>query len=425
MMPLLTDFLLFLQKAPTSWHCVQEVASRLLSHQFLPLEEQNHWDMQGEKNYFVTRGGSIAAFCLPKTPPSKIILLAAHTDSPTLKIKQNPIVTQNGMNLLGVETYGSPILHSWLNRDVFIAGRCFLENEQGELEQELLSLDDTPFLIPELAIHLDRDVNQKGPQVNKQEHLMPLFSTHTETSFTSFIQSNFPNKKLLSFDLFMIPAETPKLLGQHKEWIASYRIDNITSVHAATMALLEYKNQNSSVLPLTVFWDHEEIGSTSWEGACSSFLPDLLLRLQQHYQLSNEDFCILKRNSLCLSLDMAHGLNPMHTQKHDPNHKPLLGSGIVFKQQADLKYASSAYTIALATRYAQIASLPVQHFIPRSDSLCGSTVGPHVCSQIGIPTIDVGCAQLSMHATREMIAVSDYLDYVVFLRTALNSSENL
>lgn len=419
----LQDFLRFLENSPTSWHCVQEVSSRLSSQQFSPLEEHKHWALQSGGKYFVQRDGSIGAFCLPKTPPSKIVLLAAHTDSPALKVKQNPILSQNGMKLLEVATYGSPIVHSWLNRDLILTGRCFVQGQDGSVTQELFSLPNTPFLIPELAIHLDREVNQKGPQINKQEHLMPLFSLDTEKNFSDFLEGHFPEKKLLSFDLFLVPAEAPRLLGLQGEWLASYRIDNLTSVHAATSALLDYVD--SSTLPLVFFWDHEEIGSTSWEGASSSFLADVLSRIQQFYQLSTEDLCVIKRNSLCFSLDMAHGVNPMHGNKYDPNHKPLLGHGIVIKQQADQKYASSSHSIALAMRYAQEASIEVQHFIPRSDIPCGSTVGPIIASQIGIRTVDLGCAQLSMHSARELVAVDDYQDLVTLLRTAINSSQNM
>lgn len=421
MLPL-EDFLHFLEAAPTSWHCVEEVSKRLTQAGFVSLEENRPFSLERGNKYFVTRGGSLCAFCLPKQDPAKTVILGAHTDSPALKIKPNPTISQGGMQLLEVDTYGSPILHSWLNRDLVIAGRYFVQEPGGQITQKLLTLADSPFLIPELAIHLDRDVNQKGPQLNKQEHLMPLFSGNEAQSFSSFLEKQCPGEKILSFDFMLVPAEKPKLLGTSKEWIASYRLDNLTSVHAALCALLTY--QESSILPLAIFWDHEEIGSTTWEGAASSFFPDLLTRLKSFYQLSEEDFCIFKRNSFCFSLDMAHALNPMHPQKYDPNHKPLLGKGIALKEQAGQKYASSGATLAQTTQYAKQASISLQHFVPRSDVGCGSTIGPIVSSQLGIPTVDLGCPQLSMHSAREMIAVQDYKDVILLLQTALQGSSS-
>ena len=421
MLPLLEDFSSFLKDSPTSWHCVKEVASRLCKKGFHPLEETNLWTMLAGEKYLVSRGGSIAAFCLPKKCPTEILLTVAHTDSPSLKVKPNPILVQNGMQLLQVEVYGGPILHSWLNRDLAIAGRCFVQDDKGKVKEELVFLNELSFIIPELAIHLNREVNEKGLLLNKQEHLMPLLSSKLEDglplSIESLLRKQLSFTTLLSFDLFVIPLEEPRFLGLDKEWIASYRIDNLASVHAATVAISSY--EDSSILPVTVFFDHEEIGSKSWEGASSSFLQDVLCRIKHFYSLTEEEFLVLKRNSLALSLDMAHGLNPMHTQKHDPNHKPLLGEGIVLKHNADLKYASSAFTISKATQIADKAKLKIQHFVSRSDMPCGSTVGPFITTQIGIPTVDLGAAQLSMHSARELMATQDYLDSVTFLTRAL------
>ncbi|MBM3197676.1 MAG: M18 family aminopeptidase [Chlamydiae bacterium] len=417
---LLKDFATFLQTSPTAWHCVQEVISRLNKKGFSALEEQELWHLREGHKYFVSRGGSMAAFCLPSNRPHKILLLVAHTDSPGLKIKPHPVITQHDMNLLEVEVYGSPILHSWLNRDLALAGRCFLRHPGGEVHEELVFLDTLPLMIPELAIHLDRDVNTRGPFINKQEHLMPLLSMQMPLTLDSLLRKSFSFETLLSFDLFLTPLESPRFLGLQKEWIASYRLDNLTSVHAAMTAIMHY--EDSPTLPIIVFLDHEEIGSKSWEGACSSFIHDLLCRLRGFYSFTEEEFLVMKRNSLCLSLDMAHGLNPMHAGKHDPNHKPLLGKGLVLKHSAELKYASSAYTLAKAIQIGERALVPLQHFVSRSDIPSGSTVGPHITASLGIPTVDLGCAQLSMHSAREMMATSDYLDCVTFLQEALRSS---
>ncbi len=248
---------------------------------------------------------------------------------------------------------------------------------------------------------------------------MPLFSINCEkeTSLESLFRRLFSFETLLSFDLFLVPLEPSRFIGIQNEMLSSYRIDNLTSVHAAMCALATY--ENSSILPLAMFFDHEEIGSLSWEGASSSFLIDLLARIKNFYHLSDEEFLILKRNSLCLSIDMAHALNPMHIQKHDPNHQPLLGHGIALKSNANQRYASSAETLSQAVQISRKAGLPIQHFAARSDMPCGSTIGPFLTASTGIRTVDLGCPQLSMHSSREIMAVQDYLDLVGFLTQAL------
>ncbi len=417
MLSLIEDFCSFVKTSPTSWHAVKQAGYRLALKDFHPLEEETPWNLQEEKKYFVSRGGSIAAFCLPKKPPSQILLMAAHTDSPALKVKPCPDVQKQGMSLLEVETYGSPILHSWLNRDLALAGRIFVTNSREEIAQHLVFLDDALMVIPELAIHLQREINEKGPLTNKQEHMMPLISLQGSFSLEALLRRYVSFSSLLSFDLFAVPVEPPRFLGLNSEMLASYRLDNLTSVHAAISAIASY--EDSSILPLAVFWDHEEIGSLSWEGAFSSFLNDLLLRIQAFYKMSTEDFLILKRKSLALSLDMAHGVNPMHENKYDPNHQPLLGKGIVLKTNAQMRYASSAETQALAKHIADKAHVKVQSFAMRSDMPCGSTVGPAIAAMTGIATVDLGCPQFSMHSSREVLAVQDYLDLVAFLNQAL------
>lgn len=405
------DFLQFLQDAPTSYHCVEEVKKRLQKEGFSPLTEETLWQLQKGGKYFVHRGGSIAAFCLPKAPPSSLTILAAHTDSPALKLKPSPIKVQEGMNLLSIEVYGGPILHSWLNRDIKIAGRYFTK----EGKEHLIDQKEQCLMIPEVAIHLDRELN-KGRPLNRQEHLMPLVSLHDKENPLT-IESLLNISDVESFDLFLVPAEPPSLLGLNRDWIASYRIDNLTSVHAATAAIASY--EDSSSLPIAVFFDHEEIGSLSWEGARSSFLSDLLVRIKGALKLNEEAFLQIKRSSICYSLDMAHAIHPLHGTKHDPGHRPFLGKGLVIKEHSDQKYATSAYTKAIAKKIAHAAKVKTQDFACRADVPSGSTVGPAIAALTGIATVDLGCPQLSMHSTREIVAVNDYLDSVTFLKQAL------
>jgi aspartyl aminopeptidase len=416
---LLEDLKSFLDSSPTSWHCVRQVGNRLAIRDFSPLSEDKKWELEQGKKYFTSRGGSLCAFCLPKQAPQKIVILAAHTDSPALKLKPKPEVVKEEMTLMSVEVYGGPLLHSWLNRDLALAGRFFFTDKKGTVREELVWMDDIPLMIPQLAIHLDREVNEKGLVLNKQDHLLPLLSLSQpeESHIESLLRRYFSFHHLLSFDLFLVPLEPARFMGMSGEMLASSRLDNLISVHAAASALASYKD--SSILPMAIFWDHEEIGSKTWEGAYSSFLNDVLQRLRHFYKMDDEEFLILKRNSFCFSLDMAHAFNPNYPQKYDPNHQPLLGKGIVIKSNADLKYASSGYSISHAVQVCKRANLHYQHFACRSDMPCGSTVGPIISQITGIPTLDMGCAQLSMHSSRELIATQDYLDLNIFLSEAL------
>ncbi len=412
---LLEDLQLFLDNSPTSWHCVRQLGNRLAIRDFSPLSEKKSWDLEKGKKYFTSRGGSLAAFCLPKDPPKRMVLAAGHTDSPALKIKPRPEVVKEGMTLLSVEVYGGPLLHSWLNRDLALAGRVFFLDSHGEVKEELVYMDDIALMIPQLAIHLDRDVNEKGLVLNKQDHLLPLLSLSGTPHIEDLLKRYISFRQILSFDLFLVPLEPSRLLGIQGEMLASYRIDNLVSVHAAATALATCTDP--SILPMAIFWDHEEIGSGSWEGACSSFLEDILERIALFYEMTEEEFLIFRRNSFAYSLDMAHAFNPNYPAKYDANHQPILGKGIVCKFNANLKYASSAQSAAEAIRLCKKLGLEHQAFATRSDLPCGSTVGP-ILAQSGIDTVDIGCAQLSMHAAREVIALQDYLDLHLLLSGA-------
>src|SRR5579872_7148400 len=331
---ILEDLKAFLDHSPTAWHAVAEMGNRLAGLDFIPLNEKDKWNLEEGKSYFVTRGGSFCAFTLPQSLPSKLTLLAAHTDSPALKIKPQPEFQKENMTLFGVEVYGAPLLTSWLNRELGIAGRIVVTNAQGEIEEKLLFLDDMPLFIPQLAIHLDREVNEKGLVLNKQEHLPPIVSLGNGEGLhkgflESLIRRHFTFNSLLGFDLFLIPLEKSRYVGSNNEMLASYRIDNLVSCHAALTAIAKAKNPNKEHLHMALFWDHEEIGSRSSEGAASPFFSDILNRICERFHIGQEDLGRMKSNSLAISIDMAHALHPNYSAKHDPHHPPLLGKGIV------------------------------------------------------------------------------------------------
>jgi aspartyl aminopeptidase len=415
------DFKTFLEASPTSWHAAREAANRFALHDFTPLNENEKWELEGGNSYFVQRGGALAAFTLPKQHPSKAFIVAAHTDSPALKLKPHPEFSKENMTLFGTEVYGGPLLSSWLNRDLAISGRVFVTNALGEVEERLVYIDDAPLIIPQLAIHLDRDVNEKGLLLNKQQHLSPLVSIE-KGDLESLLRRHLSFHTLLAFDLLLVPMEQSRFIGAHGELLASYRIDNLTSVHAATVALCRTSAIPTEALKIAIFWDHEEIGSCSSDGALSPFLNDLLVRIGHGLKLSHEDLFILKSRSFCISSDMAHALNPNYVDKHDPQHSPLMGKGIVLKYNANHKYATNGSTAATLINMCQKLNLSYQSFAPRSDIPSGSTLGPFIEQKLGIPTVDIGVPQLSMHSAREIIAWQDYVDLTELLTHFLGNS---
>lgn len=402
----------FLDSSPTSWHAAQQMSHECVQKDFQLLDEGHTWELQKGKSYCVRREGSLCAFRLPLKRPKRLVLLASHTDSPALKLKPNPLQIQENMIQLGVEVYGSPLLCSWLNRDLYLAGRVVVLTEEGLVEEHLISLNDLILVIPQLAIHLDRDVNEKGLFLNKQEHLLPLCGIEApDASLEAWIQQHIPCKKVLAHDLMLVPKEGSSYIGLNQTLISSYRLDNLAGAYASLCALVALSEPPLDVLQMALFFDHEEVGSSSREGAASSFALDVMDRLQ----LSAEEKCIFKSKSLCVSVDMAHALNPNYPAKYDLLRAPLIGRGVVLKSNAHHKYASSASSSAQIVKACHELNIPLQYYTARSDMPCGSTVGPLIAQTLGIRTVDIGCAGLSMHSIREVIAGRDYLDLVHLL----------
>ncbi|MCI0382669.1 MAG: M18 family aminopeptidase [Chlamydiae bacterium] len=421
---LLEDLQSFLRNSPTSWHAVQEMGDRLSILDFTPLSENERWELEPGKSYFVARGGSFCVFSLPKKKLKKMVLLAAHTDSPCLKIKPNPQILRENMIQFGVEVYGGPILASWVGRDLGIAGKIVTSTQEKEIREHLVFIDDAPLSIPFLPIHLDREVNEKGLILNKQEHLLPVATLKNEPFQQSYLEMllrrHLSFHALLSFDLFLVPLEESRFLGGEGEMLSSYRLDNLASVHAALVAVGKGKKDSTEILQMGVFWDHEEIGSETESGADSSFLHQILDRISHLLKLNVEDQNILYSRSLCVSIDVAHALNPNYLAKYDPNNSPLLGKGIAIKTNGELRYATNAKGAAQIIHLCQKHQLPYQFFNNRSDIKSGMTVGPFIAKKLGITTVDIGCPELSMHATREIISCRDYLDMVDLLTHLLN-----
>jgi aspartyl aminopeptidase len=411
------DLLRFLDACPTSWHAVAEVKKKLQERGFVELKEEQKWDLQPGRRYFVTRNNSsVCAFVTPLHPPHKIRLIASHTDSPSFKLKPQPEIRNRNMILLGVEVYGAPLLSSWLNRDLGLAGRVIFYNQNGQLECKTVRLDESPLTIPQLAIHLDREVNEKGLQLKKQEHLNALAAfvddswDDSNDYLDTLLRKKLRCEKIVNFDLFLFPLEPASFLGYGEQMVAAYRIDNLASLHASLDALIENDEPLTDEIKMLVSWDNEEIGSGTAQGASSTFVPQAIERIALSFGLTREDYFRMLSQSLCVSVDLAHALNPNYGDKHDPNHPILAGKGVVLKTNAQYRYASDAFSSIALQVVAERNGMCLQKFVSRNDIPCGSTIGPIHATLCGMPTVDIGAAQLSMHSCRELMAVQDHID---------------
>lgn len=417
----------FLDESPTSWHAVNYVCNVLKQFDFKELVETDSWQLQPGGRYYVLRNGSsLCAFIMPKEPFTKAHIIASHTDSPGFKLKPNASFSKENMILLGLEVYGAPLITSWLNRDLGIAGRVFYLDTQDKVQQALLRLDKHPVVIPQLAIHLDRQVNENGALINKQDQLNALAALEENPELrknylTGLLKEQLPLKKILSHDLFLFPLEKAALVGRRQEMISAYRIDSLCSVHAAVMALCHVKTPSVNTLKMMTLWDHEEIGSMSAHGAGSPFQSHVLERITLSQNMSREDYLRLLRNSLCVSVDLTHALHPNYSDKHDPRHAILMQQGIVIKYNAQQRYASDAFSGGVIEALCHYNNIPCQHFVSRGDINSGTTIGPIQAHTTGMPCVDIGCAQLSMHSCRELTSCQDHLHMCTLLKAFCTS----
>ena len=401
-----------LDASPTSHHVVGWWSKNLTNAGFL---DCSLLDTLSAEKGFVCRGGAIIAWRFPqKSLHNGFRIVGAHSDSPGLHIKPQPNKQHANMSLLGVEVYGGPLLNSWLDRDLGIAGHVVLQD--GSLH--LFTSDSPVARISQLAIHLDRDVNDKGLVLDRHQHLNALWLTSDGgQDFDQWLAKtcdvNQSDIRASSAQLF--DTHKASLIGADNSLIASARIDNQASCWAAMTALIEQSDTTSpSVVAL---FDHEEVGSSSATGAAGPLLDHVLERLCIHEDLSRQDFINVLAKSHCVSADNAHAVHHNYPERHDTNHSPLINQGVVIKSNVGQRYATSATSIAPFIDACTNANVPIQHFASRNNIACGSTIGPITSTRLGIDTIDVGIPQLSMHSAREVCGSQD----PIYLRDALRS----
>jgi len=401
----------FIHQSPTPFHAVQNMVAVLEDAGFQCLNEQDLWFKQEKQvrgRYFITRNdSSIIAFDI-KQPlrDAGMRMLGAHTDSPCLKVKPNPEMVRQGYLQLGVEVYGGALLNPWFDRDLSLAGRVSYEDENKTLKHALVDWKQAIAVIPSLAIHLDREANDKR-SINKQKHLPPVLMQVSDdnTSLNDLLLEllkiqSIKAASILDYELSFYDVQPPAIVGLNDDFIASARLDNLLSCYTGLMALLDEQNTQNTLL---VCNDHEEVGSVSAAGAQGNFLESVLTRLAG----GAEEAGRMLASSLMISADNAHAVHPNFADKHDANHGPIINAGPVIKMNANQRYASNSETSAMFKQWCEQADVPVQSFVVRSDMGCGSTIGPITANNLGVRTVDVGVPTFAMHSIRELAGVKD------------------
>ena len=403
------DLIEFLDSSPTPWHAVNTMKSRLDAAGFQQLDERDTWSLEQGQGYYVIRNGSsIVAFRTGKKSPVEagIRMVGAHTDSPCLKVKPNPEIRRKGFFQLGVEVYGGVLLNPWFDRDLSLAGRVTVLDEDGQVKDTLVNFEKPVAIIPSLAIHLDREANSNRT-VNAQTDLPPVMMQVPETDTTSFAdllktqiasEAGINADKVLGYELSFYDAQGASTVGLREEFLASARLDNLLSCYIGLESLINASGDQPALL---VCNDHEEVGSMSAEGAQGPFLSNVLERW------CGADKARAIARSMMISADNAHGIHPNYMDRHDENHGPVLNQGPVIKINHNQRYATNSRSAALYRHISDELGLPHQSFVVRSDMGCGSTIGPLTAGTLGITTLDIGVPQFAMHSIRELVGTRD------------------
>lgn len=407
----LTDELIsFISHSPSQYHAVDTVKKMLLSSSFIELKEGERWIIEKGKSYFVTRSSSsLIAFTLPSSP-SFFHIVSAHTDSPCLKIKWNPVLSgPSRPSVLNTETYGGLLLQTWFDRPLSIAGRVFYKNGD-KIEEELVDLKDKiKVIIPNLAIHQNREANS-GWKISQQKEMLPLFSDKDE-DFISLLEED--GKSVVDYDLFLYNATPAIKSGRNNEFFSSPKIDDLGCVFTATKAILEKKGTNA--ISCVALFDNEETGSGTKQGALSDFLYTTLDRISNALGWDSEEKYIALSQSRMLSADNGHALHPNYPEKCDITNKPRMNGGVLLKYSANQKYTTDGESGAFTRSLLEKNNIPYQVFHNHSDVPGGSTLGNLSSQKVSIKTSDVGVAQLAMHSSYETAGVEDtYYLYQLF-----------
>ena len=417
-------FLNFLKNAPTAYHVVKELSKILEDNGFIKIEENEKWNLnKGGKYYFTRNNSSLLAFIMPnKVESLSYNIVAAHTDSPTFKIKPNYTLIKDRYNELNTEIYGGPILNTWMDRPLNIAGRIIIK-DNNELKTLLISFDKPMCIIPNCSIHYYRELND-GVKLNPQIDLMPILSDNNidNKDLLDLISKKYNIKKenIISHDLYLSLIDRGTILGANDEFIVAPQIDNLESAYAIIDSLKDIDSKDNSI-NVAVLFDNEEIGSKTRQGAASMMLADSLKRISLSLGLNEEEHLITLANSFIISLDNAQGYHPNYPNKYDPTNKSYLNDGIVIKNAARGSYTTDAMSQAYFIEICKKANAKYQLNTNRSDIPGGSTLGAISLSNVSIHSIDIGLAQIAMHSAMETAGRFDYDELIKALKEFYNT----
>lgn len=422
------DLLNFIDASPSPWHAVDSVAKLLNENGFKPLIENQPWQFKQNGRYYVVRdGASIIAFVIGNQAlvETGFRIVGAHTDSPGLRLKPKAAFSSQGIAQLGVEVYGGPILATFTDRDLSLAGRVVLRDGDTHVARHV-QISRSVVRLPNLAIHMNREVNDKGLVLNKQTGLPLIFgfaadSAQAQTQLINALaeQLKIEPTEIITWDLSVYDTQKGSFWGLNEEFIANSQLDNLASCHAAISALLSNKKPEST--SICALFDHEEVGSESATGASGSFMNDVITRICASTNTTVEDRLRALANSFFVSADMAHAFHPNYTSSYEPCHHAIVNQGPVIKTNANQRYSTNADTAARFIKLCISAEVPYQQYAHRTDLGCGSTIGPILAAQLGVASVDVGNPMWAMHSIRESAGVLDHSYMIAVLKALFNS----
>lgn len=403
------EILNLLNHSYSPFHVVSNIEAKLKEKDYTEIQENENFSLKKGGHYYVKRNGSsIVAFRVPEENPKGFLITASHTDSPTFKLKPNPVYTFKNLMLLNVEPYGGAINYSWLDRPLSFAGRVMVQND-NKIQSKNVCIDEDLLLIPSVAIHMNREIN-RSVAMNPAKDMIPVFGNATESfSFNQYLKKKMnlsENEQIVSSDLFLYNRDKATLLGLNQEFLSSPRLDDLASCYSSLLGFLNASQ--SDFISCFVAFDNEEVGSLTRQGANSTFLREIIQKISENVRTSDP----LLPNSVMLSIDNAHANHPNHPEYSDVTTDVELNKGIVIKYNANQKYTTDALSSAIVKTIATKEGLQVQEYTNRSDLPGGSTLGNISNSEISLLCADIGLPQFAMHSSYEFMGKSDLLDMI-------------
>ena len=422
------ELLDYIEDGVSPFHVIMNTESYLIGAGFTKLVEQEHWNLVPGGKYFVTRNdSSLIAFAVPREDYHGFQIIAGHCDSPTFKIKEMPEINSTGLTRLNVERYGGMIVSTWFDRPLSVAGRVLVRDERG-VHSLLYQADRDLVMIPNLAIHMNRDVNE-GHKYDIQKELMPIFGAQ-ESSLKKYIAGEIGVREedILGMDLSLYNRDSGSIWGAESQFCSAPRLDDLQCVYGALQGFLEameewdsFDGRTSENIPVYAVFDNEEVGSTTKQGAESTLLFDTLTRINACMGRNAEEYCMSIADSFMISADNAHGIHPNYPEKADCANYPVLNGGIVIKYNANQKYTTDAVSAAVLRKICIDELIPVQSFANNSNIAGGSTLGNISNTQVSLNTVDIGLAQWAMHSAYETAGTED-TEYLVRMSKAFYES---